>query len=344
MAAVVVAAAPVWTSVNLGTPPGYPKAFVQAAAVNASGTAVAIGDEAGAVPMNQAFVWQKGKRTALTYYRAHSIEAFTIDKAGDVVGTAGTTAVLWRKGVPTALGTFGPNAMNDNGFVVVGGATVKGDPHAFAWRSGTLTDLPGLGGHETDANAVNDAGTIVGDSQLPSGLGHAVVWHDNEPTDLGSVNGLWSTATLITADGTIFGFASTQDGSDRIALEWEFGRMIVLGRFGAGGAQPVAVNAHGDVLIQTMTANQNIVGLWLLDNGKTIRIAVPALGHQGLQAVGLDDEGDVVGYGARTLRGFLWRNGNATRLPAGEQPRAVAGGWIVASKPSGGAVLLRLRG
>jgi hypothetical protein len=30
-------------------------------------------------------------------------------------------------------------------------------------------------------------------------------------------------------------------------------------------------------------------------------------------------------------------------LPADEQPRAVAGGWIVASKPQGGGGLLRLR-
>jgi hypothetical protein len=48
-----------------------------------------------------------------------------------------------------------------------------------------------------------------------------------------------------------------------------------------------------------------------------------------------------VGYG-RT-RGFLWHDGHATLLPAEESPAAVAGCWVVASKSSGGAVLLRLR-
>ena len=158
------------------------------------------------------------------------------------------------------------------------------------------------------------------------------------------MNGLDSYATLITADGTIYGFASTHDGSSEIALEWKDGRRIVLGRFGAGGARPVAVNARGDVLIQTQTAAQDAVGLRLLRDGKPIRVTVPALGHQGLWAVGLDDEDDVVGYGTTTLRGFLWRKGHAILLPADEQPRAVAGGWIVASDPGGGGRLLRLRG
>jgi probable HAF family extracellular repeat protein len=252
--------------------------------------------------------------------------------------------VLWRKGVPTALGAFRPNAMSDDGTVVIGSGVVGANPRAVLWRNGALTDLPGLGGTETDANAVNDSGTVVGDSALPSGVDHAVAWHRGVPTDLGSVNGLDSFATLITADGTIFGFASKHDGSSKIALEWKDGRPIVLGRFGAGGAQPVAVNARGDVLIQTQTAGQNAVGLRLLRGGKTVSVSVPALGRQGLWAVGLDDEDDVVGYGTTTLRGFVWREGQATLLPADEQPRAVAGGWIAASKPQGGGGLLRLRG
>jgi probable HAF family extracellular repeat protein len=341
----LLAVASAWTVTNLGAPPGHPDAFVQAVLVNASGTAVAIGTEGVGTDKarQQAFVWQKERRTALAYHGAHFIEPTAIDGAGDVLGTAGNTAVLWRKGVPTALGAFTPNGMNDDGAVVVGTGNVGRDPHAFVWRNGTLTDLPGLGRTETYADAVNRGGTIVGDSALPSGVDHAVAWQRGVPTDLGSVNGLDSFASLITAGGTIFGFASTHDGGSRIALEWKDGRLVVLGRFGAGGAQPVAVNAHGDVLIQTQTAGQSAVGLRLLRGGKTIRIAVSALGHQGLWAVGLDNEDDVVGYGTTTLRGFLWRKGRATMLPADEQPRALAGGWIAASKSQGGGGLLRLR-
>ena len=341
----LLAVAPAWTVADLGTPSGHSDAFVQAVLVNASGTAVAIGSESAGTnhARQQAFVWQKASKTALAYHGAHFIEPTAIDGAGDVLGTAGNTAVLWRKGVPTALGAFNPNAMNDDGSVVIGAGNVGGDQHAFVWRNGTLTDLPGLGRTETNAIAVNHGGTIVGESALPSGTDHAVAWQRGVAADLGSVNGLDSFATLITAEGTIFGFASTHVGNSAVALEWKGGRLIVLGRFGAGGARPVAVNAHGDVLIQTQTANQDAVGLRLLRGGKTIRIAVSALGRQRLWAVGLDDEDDVVGYGTTTLRGFLWRKGQATLLPADEQANAVAGGWIAASKPQGGGVLLRLR-
>src|SRR5262249_22089599 len=55
----LVAAAPVWTARNLGTPPGHPNAFVQGALVNAHGTAVAVGAEGAGTGRSrtQAFVW-----------------------------------------------------------------------------------------------------------------------------------------------------------------------------------------------------------------------------------------------------------------------------------------------
>jgi probable HAF family extracellular repeat protein len=346
VALAVLAAAPVWTATNLGTPPGHPDAFVQAVLVNANGAAVVIGDEGVGTNSSrqQAFVWQKGKKTALAYRGAHTIVPIAIDRVGDVLGTDENTAVLWRKGVLTALGVLSPNGMSDDGKVVVGIRNIGADAHAFAWQNGTLSEPPGLGGTETYANAVSDSGTIVGYSALPSGVDHAVVWRDGAATDLGSVGSLDSYATLIGRDGTIFGFASTYVGNSRTALEWKDGRLIDLGRFGSGGAQPIAVNAHGDVLVQTQTASQDAVGLLLVRGGKRIRIVVPTLGHQPLWAVGLDDEGDVVGYGTTTLRGFVWRNGRATLLPPDEQPTAVADGWISASNSGGGGVLLRLRG
>src|SRR5262249_449095 len=164
------AAVPVWTATNLGTPPGHPKGwgFVQGALVNARGTAVAVGSEDVGTDKSrkQAFVWQKGTRTALVYRGVKDIDPVAIDAAGDVLGTAGNRAVRWRKGVPRLLGTFAPPAMGTGD--LVGGWDSGGVPHACFWPRGTLTRLPGLGGSATYANAVNSSGTVVGSSALPS--------------------------------------------------------------------------------------------------------------------------------------------------------------------------------
>jgi probable HAF family extracellular repeat protein len=340
----VFVGAPAWTARDLGTPPGHRFAFVQGSLVNAHGTAVAVGAEHVGTnnAREQAFVWQRGQRTALVYGGNAAIEPVAIDAAGDVLGAAGDRAVRWHRGVPRLLGTFGPQAMSSTGDFVVGwssGAVAE----AFLWHRGTVTSLPGLGGSGTYAIAVNDSGTVVGSSTLPSGGEHAVVWRGGKPTDLGAPNGLDSTATFISANGNIFGFAS-QGASVAGVLEWRNGTLADLGSFGAPAAQPIALNAHGDVLVSTETGDQVSIGLRLLRDGKTIPIEVPALGRQHLYGSGLDDHDDVIGYGLKTGRGFLWRNGRVTLLPPGVTPVAVAGGWIVASNAlTDRAVLLRRR-
>ena len=337
-------AVPVWTATNLGTPPGHPNASVQGSLVNAHGTAVAVGyeDVGTGRSRKQAFVWQKGTRTALVYRGVKDIDPVAIDAAGDVLGTAGNRAVRWRGGVARLLGTFAPQAMNATGDLVVGWNQAPA-PHALVWHRGTLTRLPGLGGSATYANAVNRSGAVVGSSQLPSGGEHAVVWHGGKPTDLGAPTGFDSMATLISARGAIYGFAFQGD-ADSAVLEWKRGHLIDLGSFGTAGGRPIAMNARGDVLVQTetvtITGDQSAAGLLLLRGGKTIRVRVPALGHQRLVGVGLDDQDDVIGYGQR---GFMWRNGHASLLPQGMTPVAVAGSWIIASNGlTDRAVLLRL--
>jgi probable HAF family extracellular repeat protein len=311
--------------------------------VNAHGTAVAVGSEnvGTSKARSQAFVWRKGKRTALAYRGNANIDPVAIDPAGDVLGTAGDQAVRWRKGVARQLGTFVPEAMSGTGDIVVGSNSV-GVAQAFLWQRGTLTPLPGLGGSGSSALGVNRSGDVVGAAVLPSGAEHAVVWRDNRPTDLGAPDGFDSTADFISATGTIFGFAS-QGGTVGDVLEWKDGRLIDLGSFGAPAAQPIAMNARGDVLVETETPDQNTIGLRLLRDGKTIPIRLAPHGHEHLYGAGLDNQDDVIGFGQKTQRGFLWRNVHTTLLPQGMTPNAVAGGWIIASNGlNDRAVLLRL--
>jgi hypothetical protein len=124
-------------------------------------------------------------------------------------------------------------------------------------------------------------------------------------------------------------------------LEWKGGKLFDLGSFAGPAAQPVAMNARGDVLVSTETRDQVSLGLRLLRGGKTISVRVPALGHQHLHGVGLDNQDDVVGYGP--TRGFVWRDGHETLLPQGLTPVEVAGTWIIASNGlADRAVLLHL--
>jgi uncharacterized membrane protein len=261
-----------------------------------------------------------------------------INADGDVIGDARGEGVLWRGTKPTPLGPFEPTALNAAD-EVVGDGNAGGDVHGFLWRNGVLTDLPGLGGKETHAWLIDARGDVAGVSALPSGVDHAVLWPSGStaPTDLGSVAGLDSSADAMNASGTIVGFASDHIGDSRIALEWKGGRLLDLGRFGAPGAQAIAVNSRGDVLVQTQTAAGNPKGIRLVRSGKTVVVAAPRGGYA--VATGLDDSGDVLGYlqvSGRGRRSFIWRNGKTTVLPTtdGKQPpwggpSAIANGYAV---------------
>lgn len=323
-----------WGAADI-TPPAMRATFVHAVDVNAHGAALVESQtHAGGAPKQRAFVWDHGRVRILTYGGAGFIDAIEINAAGDVIGDARGEGVLWRGTKPTALGPFQPLAFNASDEVVG-----DGSDSGVLWRNGTLIDLPGLGGSVTQAWLIDDAGDVAGVSELPSGVEHAVLWRGGSttPTDLGSVGGLDSSVDGMNASGTIVGFASDHIGDNRVALEWQAGRLIVLGRFGAQGAQAIAVNTRGDVLVQTQTAAGNPRGIRLVRGGKTFVVVAPHRGYA--VATALDDLGDVLGYLQRSglgRRSFIWRNGAMTLLPTtdGKQPpwggpSAIANGYAV---------------
>jgi uncharacterized membrane protein len=327
-----------WGAVDI-TPPTMQTAFVHAVGVNVHGAAlVQSTTHAGDNPKQRAFVWQNGRVRILTYAGSGFVDVVAINAKGDVIGDARNEGILWRGTKPTALGQFEPMALNAAD-EVVGDGNAGGDVHGFLWDNGMLTDLPGLGGNETHAWLIDNRGDVAGVSALPSGVDHAVLWPSGSttPTDLGSVGTLDSSADSMNAAGTIVGFASDHIGDSRIALEWKDGQLIDLGRFGAQGAQAVAVNTFGDVLVQTQTAAGNPKDVRLVRGGKTLVVAAPRTGYA--VATGLDDLGDVLGYLQRPGHGrrtFIWRNGATTLLPTtdGKQPpwggpSAIANGYAV---------------
>jgi probable HAF family extracellular repeat protein len=260
-----------------------------------------------------------------------------INNRGDVVGVATdprerhSVAVLWRNGKATALGTLGGTdsqaiALNDKGEVIGTSRTASSPRHAFIWRNGSMTDLGTLGGDDVFPTAINAAGEVIGESTTPDGAEHAFFWENGTMTDLGTVNGNNSVARAINDDGVIVGDIDTPDGEGFPveAVEWKGGTLTELGAFGARGARGIDVNRRGDVLVELDDARGDSKGGLLLRGGR--RLEIPALGGfppptQGgrLVLTGLDDRGEVAGYGytkrGAGRRSFIWRAGATTLLP-----------------------------
>jgi probable HAF family extracellular repeat protein len=94
----------------------------------------------------------------------------------------------------TNLGTLGGVSsqgfgINSSGQVVGWSNVANGNPHAFRYSGGVMTDLKTLVGTPylgvSYANAINDSGQIVGSSVYDStGSHHAVIWQNGKTNDL----------------------------------------------------------------------------------------------------------------------------------------------------------------
>ncbi|HEX6184662.1 MAG TPA: Calx-beta domain-containing protein [Pyrinomonadaceae bacterium] len=147
---------------------------------------------------DRAFVWTQATGMQLiTATWGTPIAAYGINNAGDIVGTAETSAgaahaFLRSGGVTTEIGTLGGTnsfayEVNETG-VVVGYANIAASGasrpfHAIRWTaalgSSTPQDLGTLGGTRSIAYGVNASGQIVGYAEVAGGAPHAFLWSDD---------------------------------------------------------------------------------------------------------------------------------------------------------------------
>ena len=111
--------------------------------------------------------------------------AADLNARGEAVGVSGTTsgpAVLWtRDGLVEIRALDGSSqslafAINNRGQVVGYSRAPSGEPQAFLFQGGVLTDLGALPGLPSSAAAdINERGDIAGISYRAGGL-HMVMW------------------------------------------------------------------------------------------------------------------------------------------------------------------------
>jgi probable HAF family extracellular repeat protein len=165
--------------------------------------------------------------------------ALGMSPGGLVVGQArldggSMTGFQWGGGAPVALPGPVPTRASaalgaQDGGLVVGWADLSGGPQArrvaYAWRDGVAVgELPGFGGHWSEATAVNAHGAVVGHSTLTDRYDrHAFLYQGGQLLDLDGDPASISEAWAINGRGEVVGWRAR--GGRDAAFLYRQGRM-----------------------------------------------------------------------------------------------------------------------
>jgi probable HAF family extracellular repeat protein len=298
-----------------------------------------------------AVLWRNGRiRDLGTLGGPNSVAFGSPNRRGQIVGEAETS-------IPD------PNGEDFCGFLAFGDPS-SGTCQAFFWQDGVMTSLPALGNSRerlqknSAANWINDRGVVAGTAEndatdltcqgrsvSPQVLEFKpVIWEDGQVRELptfrnedgvsdpdGVAFAINDHDQVVGASGrcTTFNANSTQTYLLGLhALLWHEGRAKDLGNLGGtgpgGGNVAVGINNQGQVVGSSyLSDGASFHGfLWTEDAG--MKDLGTLLGDQISAALGINDDGDVVGISLDANfnpRAFLRRNGVMTDLntliPAG---------------------------
>ncbi len=297
--------------------PAYDR-FGERVSVNARGQV------AGTVPVSdvghhvsgnlpcRAFLWQRGRRTVIAPTPGYSATYVgAINNKGQIAGTLNETsdgatlvidnhAFLWERGKMRDVGeeagwaVTSAEAINSQGDIV-GNAARSARPfeddgetstqsHAFLYSRGSLTDL-GLGA----AYGINDKRQVVGTLGF-----EATLWQNNEPRDLG-IRGL---AVAINGRGQVI---ISTGLPNPISYLWESGASHALTTLHLGShSMAKDINNRGQIVggSQTEKEKHPRALLWQSSRVYDLNSLIPSRSGWTLEeATGINDKGQIVGYG-----------------------------------------------
>jgi probable HAF family extracellular repeat protein len=96
------------------------------------------------VTYSHAALWENGQLADLTGLldgADSSSYARDVNGAGQIVGSIGSWAYVLQGDVTAVVGSFGGNSINNDGDIVGVSSNSGGQPRAFLWANGTVSEL-----------------------------------------------------------------------------------------------------------------------------------------------------------------------------------------------------------
>lgn len=241
-----------------------------------------------------------------------AITANGLNDAGDVCGSTNSRsnirAVLWKKNLAAReLGTL-PGDTGSEAFAINAGDDVVGyssgsrGVHAVLWAKGAnAQDLGALpGGNYSKALGISPNGNYVaGSSNGPAGT-HAILWERGQLRDLGTLpNDTLSEAIAVNNSGRVVGYSVGPSGMRAFIWSAQEGMRALGALPGGASSRALAIDNSGHVIGSSGSADGPRAVLWEKvgePQDLTTLSPVPQ-GTVLMQAVGINDRGDVVAVG-----------------------------------------------
>jgi len=237
---------------------------------------------------------------------------FAVNDRGDAVGGCMLArlqrmhACLWdgvrAKDLGTLAGDQDSRALGINRSREVTGTS--GDfPHAFVYRHGIMTRLDDHGAFLSIGNAINVHGHVAGWLQRADGTSRAFIHDGVELHELGLLpGGDWSGAAALNDAGDLVGSANVDSTRYHAAL-FTAGNVIDLGTLGGEYSAAAAINNRGEI-VGWSEARFGWLSAFVWRKGHMVRLSrqlepVTGAGWVLHAATGINDKGQIVGYGTR---------------------------------------------